>query len=382
MAQEITVVGLMCGTSLDGADVAWVRGGRTVRFTTHPLWPALRRRLAPLIAGEVTTVSEVADAEVAVGRWFVDAVRRSGVRERPDLIAAHGVTAAHRPEGGYSVQLGDLATLARGLGCTAVGRFRGADVAAGGQGAPLAPLFHRHLFGSTVETRLVLNLGGIANLSELPAGELLRGYDLGPCNLLLDPLYQRTTGETGFDRDGRLAATGTPLDAVIATHLDHPFLRLPPPKSTGREVFGTVFADTFAEDCAAAGGTGGDTLATACGFIGAMVADNLRRAPTPAGGWQRLLLCGGGARNRTLVQEIEAAVAPLVVETTAVHGVDPDAVEAIGFAHLGLACLSGEGQPVETITGGPGRPILGEIQPGPGYRQLLDRLQRHGAGNR
>ncbi len=374
MAQEITVVGLMCGTSLDGADVAWVRGGRTVRFTTYPLWPALRRRLAPLLAGEPTTVAEVAAAEVAVARWFVDGVRRSGVRDRPDLVAAHGVTAAHRPERGYSVQLGDLATLARGLGCTAVGRFRNADVAAGGQGAPLAPLFHRHLFGSAVEGRLLLNLGGIANLSELPAGGEPRGHDLGPCNLLLDPLYQRATGEAGFDRDGRLAATGACIDPVVTAHLGHPFLRQPPPKSTGRELFGTAFANTFADDCAAAGGTGGDTLATACSFIAAMVADHLRRAPTPEGGWQRLLLCGGGSHNRTLVREITAAVAPLPVETTDAHGVDPDAVEAIGFAHLGLACLSGAGQPMEPITGGPGLPILGEIQPGRGYRQLLDRL--------
>lgn len=374
MAQEITAVGLMCGTSLDGVDVAWVRGGRTLRFTTLPMWPTLRRQIAPLVAGELATVADVAAAEVAVARWFVDAVRRSGVRDRLDLVAAHGVTATHDPERGYSVQLGDLATLARGLGCTAVGRFRGADVAAGGQGAPLAPLFHRHLFGNEVEARLVLNLGGIANLSELGPDRLPRGYDLGPCNLLLDPLYQHATGEAGFDRDGRLAATGATLDAVVARHLDHPFLRQPPPKSTGRERFGAPFAETFAGGCAAAGGTGGDTLATACGFIAAMVAGHLRRAPAPAGGWKRLLLCGGGAHNRTLVREIAAAVAPLIVETTTAYGVDPDAVEAIGFAHLGLACLSGAGQPLETITGGPGRPILGEIQPGPGYRRLLHRL--------
>jgi len=374
MAPAITVVGLMCGTSLDGADVAWVRGGRLLHFTTHPMWPSLRRRLRPLLAGEAVTVEEVAAAEVAVARWFVDAVRRSGVRDRPDLVAAHGITAAHRPERGYSLQLGDLATLARGLACTTVGRFRSADVAAGGQGAPLAPLFHRHLFGHSEEPRLVLNLGGIANLSELPADGPARGYDLGPCNLLLDPLYQRATGSPGFDRDGALAATGQPLDAVVATQLAHPYLCQPPPKSTGREAFGPPFVDPFAEACGAAGATGGDALATAGRFIAAMVADHLRRAPQPANGWRRLILCGGGSRNRTLTAAIEAAVTPIVVESSATHGIDPDAVEAVGFAHLGLACLRGDGQPMEPITGGPGHPILGELQPGPNYRQLRDRL--------
>jgi len=374
MAPAITVVGLMCGTSLDGVDVAWVRDGRLLHFATHPMWPLLRRRLTPLLAGKPAPVKEVAAVEVVVARWFVDAVRGSGMRARPDLIAAHGITAAHRPERGYSLQLGDLATLARGLGCTAVGRFRGADVAAGGQGAPLAPLFHRHLFAHPDESPLVLNLGGIANLSELPADRAARGYDLGPCNLLLDPLYHRATGDSGFDRDGGLAATGTPLDAVVASQLAHPYLSQPPPKSTGREAFGPPFVDQFAAACDAAGGGGGDALATACRFIAAMIADHLRLAPQPAGGWRRLILCGGGTRNRTLVAAIGAAVAPLAVETSDHHGIDPDAVEAVGFAHLGLACLRGDGQAMEPITGGPGHPILGEIQPGPGYRQLVGRL--------
>jgi len=375
MAPAITVVGLMCGTSLDGADVAWVRGGRLLHFTTHPMWPALRRRLTPLLAGEAVTVEEVAATEVAVARWFVDAVRRSGVRDRPDLVAAHGITAAHRPERGYSLQLGDLATLARGLACTTVGRFRSADVAAGGQGAPLAPLFHRRLFAGGNEARLVLNLGGIANLSELSADGVARGYDLGPCNLLLDPLYRRAAGNAGFDRDGRLAATGRVLDEVVTTQLTHPYLSQPPPKSTGRETFGPAFVDQFATTCGAAGGSDVDALTTACRFIAAIIADHLQRAPRPANGWRRLILCGGGSRNRALTAAIGTAVAPIVVESSATHGIDPDAVEAVGFAHLGLACLSGEGQPVEAITGGPGHPILGEIQPGPNYRQLRDRLR-------
>ena len=374
MAEAITVVGLMCGTSLDGVDVAWVRDGRPLHFATRPMWPTLRRRLAPLLVGEAATVEAVAATEVAVARWFVDAVRRSGVRARPDCVAAHGVTAAHRPELGYSVQLCDLATLGRGLGCTAVGRFRAADVAAGGQGAPLAPLFHRTLFADRHEARLVLNLGGIANLSELPGDGPPRGYDLGPCNLLLDPLYRRATGSAGFDRNGRLAATGTPLRSVVAAQLAHPYLHAPPPKSTGRELFGPDFAEAFATACAAAGGSREDTLATACSWIAATISDQIGRTPRPAGGWRRLILCGGGSHNRALVAAIEAAVAPLVVETSIAHHIDPDAVEAIGFAHLGLACLRGEGQQMEPITGSPGHPILGEIQPGPSYRQLLDRL--------
>jgi len=374
MAEAITVVGLMCGTSLDGVDVAWVRGGHLLHFATRPLWPRLRRQLVPLFAGAPVPVEAVAAAEVAVARCFVDAVRCSGVRLHPDLVAAHGITVAHHPELGYSLQLADLATLGRGLGCTAVGCFRSADVAAGGQGAPLAPLFHRHLFGDQTEARLVLNLGGIANLSELSSNGAVRGYDLGPCNLLLDPLYLRATGKVGCDCDGALAATGQVVEAVIQAQLAHPFLGQPPPKSTGREIFGPAFVDRFAAACTAAGATAAGALATACGFIAAMVAGHLRRAPQPAGGWRRLILCGGGSHNTTLVRAIVAALAPLAVESSTAHGIDPDAVEAVGFADLGLACVAGAGQAMEEITGGPGQPILGEIQPGPGYRDLLDRL--------
>ncbi|RMF88229.1 MAG: anhydro-N-acetylmuramic acid kinase, partial [Nitrospirae bacterium] len=140
MAQATVCVGLMCGSSLDGVDVAWLVEGRLAHFATRPMPEAVAARLAPLLAGEAAAAAALAEAEVVVGRWFVDAVRRSGSRLRPHLVAAHGVTVAHGPERGFSWQLGDPATLARGLGCTAVARFRGADTAAGGEGAPLAPL--------------------------------------------------------------------------------------------------------------------------------------------------------------------------------------------------------------------------------------------------
>jgi anhydro-N-acetylmuramic acid kinase len=377
---QATAVGVMCGSSLDGVDVVWLRGAELLRFASQPLSRHVADHLRPALLGAPLTAPELAALDVAVARTFVDAVRRSGSREAADFVACHGVTVGHNPASGYSWQLGDLATVARGLATTAVGHFRSLDVAGGGQGAPLAPLFHRLLFGESEEARLVLNLGGIANLSELPAGGGPRGYDLGPCNLLLDALHEQLTGGQGFDRNGRMARRGRARADLLAPFLDDPFLRAPPPKSTGREQFGADFAATFATTCTAAGCSPSDTLRTACHYVAANVAEHVRRIAT-ANHWQRLILCGGGCRNHTLVEEIGVAVAPLPVETTERHGIDPDAVEAVGFALLGDQCLRGVGQEVGPITGGTGHPILGQIQPGPGYPALLRRLAASAAGH-
>ena len=373
LGDQATAIGVMCGSSLDGVDVAWLRGTELLRFSTQPLPQHLTARLRPALLGEPLAAPEMAALDVAVGRAFVDAVRRAGGRERADFVACHGITVAHDPASGYSWQLGDLATVARGLATTAVGHFRSHDVAGGGEGAPLAPLFHRRLFGEPEEDRLVLNLGGITNLSELPATGATRGYDLGPCNLLLDPLYRQLTGGQGFDGDGRLAARGHARSDLLPPFLDDPFLRAEPPKSTGRERFGPDFIAAFATACAAAGCSTEDTLRTACHYIAANLADHLRRIAT-ASAWRRLILCGGGSHNQTLVEEIRAACAALPVESADRHGSDPDAVEAVGFALLGEQCLCGVGQEVGPITGGAGRPILGQIQPGPNYPYLLRRL--------
>jgi len=358
---------------MDGIDVAWVRGKDLLHFATAPLPERLRTSLRPVLGDEPLAPHEMAALDVATALAFVDAVRRSGYRGRPDFVACHGITVAHHPASGYSWQLGDLATLARGLNTTAVGHFRSHDVAAGGQGAPLAPLFHHHLFGTAVEDRLVLNLGGIANLSELPGTGPIRGYDLGPCNLLLDPLYRHLTGAAGFDSHGELAAGGRARADLLPPFLDHPFLRAAPPKSTGRDLFGPPFVEAFAEAIAAAGCSPADALRTATRYIATNIADHIHRA-TRDTVWQRLILCGGGSHNRALVEEIRTMVAPLPVDIADHHGLDPDAVEAVGFALLGAACLRGAGQTMAPITGGPGQPILGQIQPGPGYADLLHRL--------
>jgi anhydro-N-acetylmuramic acid kinase len=370
---QATVVGVMCGSSLDGVDVAWVRGTQLLRFTTHPLPQYLADRLRPVMAGESLTAPAMAALDVAVSRTFVDAVRRSAGRTQADLVACHGITVAHDPSSGYSWQLGELATVARGLMTTAVGHFRSQDVAGGGQGAPLAPLFHRQLFGRAEEDRLVLNLGGIVNLSELPASGATRGYDLGPCNLLLDGLYGQLTGQQGFDRDGHTAARGRARADLLPPFLADPFLRAEPPKSTGRERFGDDFVRAFTSACVAAKCSAEDTLRTACLYVAANLAEHLH-CITTASAWRRLIVCGGGSRNHTLLEEIRAAVAPLPVETAERHGIDPDAVEAMGFALLGEQCLRGVGQTITPITGGTGHPILGQIQAGPNYPSLLRRL--------
>ena len=167
-----------------------------------------------------------------------------------------------------------------------------------------------------------------------------------------------------------MAAKGRAQDDVLPPFLADPFLRADPPKSTGRERFGPEFAAGFAAACAAAKCSTEDTLRTACRYIAGNLGDHLRRI-ADVRPWRRLIVCGGGSRNHTLLDEIKSAVAPLPVETAALHGIDPDAVEAMGFALLGAQCLRGEGQAIGPITGGTGHPILGQIQPGPNYPTVL-----------
>lgn len=359
------VVGLMSGTSLDGVDAAVVRlngHGRSARadvlaFVSEPYDVALRdaiRACAEVATSDVRLVSQLS---VRLGHRFADAacaaLGAAGV-DVPDLVGSHGQTVHHVPVAEdcagvptrSTLQIGCPAVLAVRLGAPVVSDFRAADVALGGQGAPLAPVLDAALFSSETETRVLLNLGGVANVTVLPAGEPPGlAFDTGPANLVTDALALRLTGRP-VDRDGALAAAGQPDEALLARLLADPFFALAPPKSTGREHFGAAYVERFVADGPA---RAEDLLATSVALTARSVADAVRRVARPAPA--RVIASGGGVRNAALMAALASALAPVPLETTADYGLDPDAKEAVLFALLAHEWAGGVRTGLPAVTG-------------------------------
>lgn len=359
------VVGLMSGTSLDGVDAAVVRldgherevRAETLAFVTEPYDSVLRdaiRACAEVATSDIRLVSQL---HVRLGHRFADAARRAldaaGVAV-PDLVGSHGQTVHHVPAAEdcagvptrSTLQIGCPAVIATRLGAPVVSDFRAADVALGGQGAPLAPVLDVALFGSESETRVLLNLGGIANLTVLPAGEApALAFDTGPANIVADALALRLTGWP-VDLDGALALAGTPDEALLGRLLADPFFALAPPKSTGREHFGAAYVERLVAEGPA---RAEDLLATAVALTARAVADAVRRFARPAP--SRVIASGGGVRNPALVRMLADALAPVPLETTASYGLDPDAKEAVLFALLAHEWAGGIRTGLPAVTG-------------------------------
>ena len=369
-------LGLISGTSADGIDAALVRFDddgadlhcELVRGRTFAWDGALRARLVELgQGGELTSLDELGTLDVRIAEAFADAalsllreanVAASDVR----ALGSHGQTVRHRPLGAafdgrfpFTLQLGDGNVIAEHTGITVVADFRRRDVAAGGHGAPLLPALHAALLSSNGEDRAVLNLGGIANLTLLPAQGEVRGFDTGPANALMDAWCERHTGKA-FDANGDFAASGTVDEALLARLLDDAWFALPPPKSTGREQFHLdwVASKLRGNEPAA------DVQATLLELSAATVADALRAAQPAT---KRLLVCGGGVHNPRLLARIGARLHGVVVESTAAHGVDPDFVEAMGFAWLARQTLLGRPGNLPSVTGARGPRVLGAVHP-------------------
>ena len=362
------VVGLMSGTSLDGVDAVVVRlsgtgAGVTVEtlaFETRAYPAELRAAMAACAEDATSSVRLVSQLSVRLAHAWADAAEaalaRAGVRA--DLVGSHGQTVQHVPVAEpcagvptrSTLQIGCPAVLATRLGAPVVSDFRAADVALGGQGAPLAPYLDAALFGSPGKTRVLLNLGGVANVTVLPAGAPAgappaMAFDTGPANLVTDALALRFTGRP-YDADGALAASGTPDRALVQRLLSDPFFALPPPKSTGREAFGAAFVDRLVADGPSAPA---DLVATATWLTAASVADAVARfvRPTP----DRVIASGGGVRNPALMRMLADALAPVPLETTAAHGLDPDAKEAVLFALLAHEWTNGVRTSLPAVTG-------------------------------
>lgn len=357
----------MSGTSADGIDAALVQfpadgGCRFVHGLTARWEPVLRARLVALgEGGPLDSLEELGELDARIAINFAESANQllaeAGVdRSQVRAIGSHGQTVRHRPlaDPAFTVQLGDGNRIAELTGITTVSDFRRRDLAAGGHGAPLMPAFHLGMLGTADEDRAVLNLGGIANLTLIPREGAVRGFDTGPANALMDVWCQRHTGRT-FDADGAYAASGAVDEGLLAGWRSDPWFALPPPKSTGREQFHLTWAEAHMGDGQYAAA---DVQATLLELTVATVADALLTQQPQT---RRLLVCGGGVRNRQLMTRLAARLPGVQVESSAVHGLDPEYVEAMGFAWLAQRTMEGLAGNLPSVTGAKGPRILGAI---------------------
>lgn len=363
MSENNLYVGLISGTSADGVDAALVRcrdsGVEVLNTRTTPMPAALRQDIHALCQPGSNEIRRAGALEHHLASLFAECALQVAGQHRDEVraIGSHGQTIRHHPDDPqpFTLQLGDPSLIAELTGITVVADFRRRDVAAGGQGAPLAPAFHEALFASD-EPLAVLNLGGMANLTVLQKSGPVLGFDTGPANVLLDIWAERHLGSPRDD-GGEWASAGTPDAVLLDEFLGEPYFTLPAPKSTGREHFHREWLNSR---LASASGERKpqDVQATLSELTARTVAaDLLRYGP----GTKRLLVSGGGVHNRDLMKRLGEALPGVIVESTAVRGVDPDMVEAIGFAWLARQTIHGCIGNIPEVTGAKGPRILGGI---------------------
>jgi anhydro-N-acetylmuramic acid kinase len=388
----VYVIGLSSGTSVDGIDAALTditrrRSRLTIRlikYRTISYPPGVRERVLALQADSADTLIELCRLNAYLGELFGDAAiklaKAAGVPlRRVELIGSHGQTVAHQPtpirEGRFRVagtlQIGEPSVIAERTGVTTVADFRPRDLAAGGQGAPLTPLIHHRCFAHAARDRLVVNLGGITNVTWIPAGSevdmrRIVAFDTGPGNMLIDGLMARfSKGRDTMDRSGRTAASGSVDERLLKSLLRHPFLAQRPPKTTGRETFGRPLVDRIASDARRLRIAPRDVVATVTAFTARSIAEaharflRSRTPDTPAD----VIVGGGGVYNATLMAELRRAFAPSRVESMAEYGVDPKAIEAMAFALLAYLTARNEPDNVPSATGARRAVVLGKIIP-------------------
>lgn len=357
-------LGLISGTSADGIDAALVRFAPAIEViaaSTTPYPGSLRERLLALTRPDAAVPLDALGAlDVEVGMAFAEAAIDLITTYTVDTakivaIGSHGQTIRHRPHGAhpFSWQIGDAAVIAERTGIATVADFRRADVAAGGQGAPLAPAFHAAMFAD-LSPCAVLNLGGIANLSLIEASGRVRGFDSGPANCLLDAWAERHLGASRDD-GGAWAASGRVSQALLARLLDETYFTQAAPKSTGREHFNLAWLEERLGDSSLAPV---DVQATLLALSARTVADALHAEHMRI---DRVYACGGGVHNPALMKAIATAIAPASLQTTAAVGLDPDFVEAALFAWLARERWAGRPGNRIDVTGARGPRLLGAI---------------------
>lgn len=380
------VIGLISGTSVDGIDAALVDISGTasdlkitlIAGETYAYPPDLRQQILEVCAGATLSMAEFARLDDAIAHQFAEAARAIQADHQPaTLIGSHGQTVFHRPpvstpgspqfELGYSLQLGRGAAIAHLTGTKTVSNFRAADIAAGGQGAPLVSAIDVRLFTHATYHRCVQNIGGIGNLTYLPACDRaqnaaasVQGWDTGPGNALLDLAVQRLSdGKHTYDENGAWAAQGTVCQPLVETWLRQTFFQTPPPKSTGRELFGLEYLQQCWQDAEPYQLSAADFLATLTELTAQSIVNSYRdflpQLP------HQVLLGGGGSRNLYLRQRLQALLSPCEVLTTDDVGLNSDFKEAIAFAVLAYWRIRDIPGNLPEVTGAAHPALLGEI---------------------
>jgi len=357
-------IGLMSGTSLDGVDVALAQFNEAQKphvlqthFLAYP--PELRTQILALqhpTENELETTAQMANA---LARLYAKAVNQllAIAKLSPIEITAigcHGQTIRHRPELGFTLQIGNPALLAELTGITVVADFRSRDIAAGGQGAPLVPAFHKAIFAHTQLNRAIINIGGIANITYLASNSDLIGFDSGPGNMLLDAWIKQHKN-LSYDANGAWANTGEIITPLLTTMLAEPYLSLTPPKSTGRDLFNDAWLAQRLEVSAYR------PQDVACTLVSFTVHSIYNALQHHCRGVDEVYLCGGGAHNALLVEQLQNLLGGIKVETTDKLGIGVDWVEAIAFAWLAKLCLNQQTASLPGVTGAKGARILGAI---------------------
>ena len=359
-------VGLMSGTSMDGIDAALVSfGAASVEIhATHssPYPQDLRDALLIAIREPLDTVLDTTgELDRRVGECFRDAALAVIDKSKVSLqeiiaIGSHGQTLRHQPNAvaPFSLQIGNANVIATGTGTTTIANFRAADIAVGGQGAPLVPPFHQWLFGAADGGRVIVNIGGIANITVLPAsGSDVLGFDTGPGNGLMDAWISQHQGKP-YDQEGAWAASGSVVESLLAEFQSDPYFKLRPPKSTGFEYFNPKWLQSFDIDSFAAA----DVQATLCELSATTIATAIDQFTSDA---EKVFVCGGGVHNPELMRRFNNHLPAATVSSTLAVGLDPDWVEAIAFAWLAMRTLHGQTGNLPGVTGATHKVVLGDI---------------------
>ncbi len=389
------ILGLMSGTSLDGIDCALTRisgqapdlSVQLESFSSFPFTDAQRGRIELICDPSSSSVDQINALNFEIGDWLAESARAALKvavvgPEAIDLIASHGQTIYHdvgcsapRPA---TLQIGDPSVIAHSTGVTTVGNFRTADVAAGGQGAPLVSYVDWLLWRHLHEDRVILNIGGIANLTYLPAGaepNRVIAFDTGPGNLLIDFFARRVTGgKQNYDVDGRQAGAGQVDSSWLQILADDPYFHLDPPKTTGREYFGASYGEWLWQEAEGRRLSSEDRLATVTAFTASSIASSIREHLP--GSVDRIYVGGGGGHNKTLIRMLQAALESIPVTVLSEQESDGDAKEALSFAILGYETIHGRPGNLPGCTGASQAVVLGQIAPGRNYGDLMRKIHR------
>ncbi|MDX8380215.1 MAG: anhydro-N-acetylmuramic acid kinase [Gallionella sp.] len=353
-------MGLMSGTSLDGIDAALVDFNlpepQLISQFYLPFDDALKTEILDLHQTRYNELHQMHVIGNQLAKQYALAVKRLLAKtdhtpEQIRAIGCHGQTIRHCPEHGYTVQIGNAALLAELTGIRVINDFRSRDIAAGGQGAPLVPAFHNKILRHPEIHRVIVNIGGISNLTNLPLGKPTSGFDCGPGNLLMDAwCFQHLA--TPFDADGAWAATGQVLTELLARMLTEPFFALPPPRSSGRDLFNLSWLKQYLQGGESPEDVQATLLAMTCQTIATAIEQECN-------GVQAIYLCGGGAHNKALCKQLVGRLPDCTVQTTDTLGVDGDYLEAIAFAWLAQQNILGISANLPQVTGAKHPCLLG-----------------------